>query len=97
MFSDAEWVQIEPLLHLMTRHVQTCRERTGASVEAAVERGYEWPVLAKHKELTGLDASDVGCIERHRLSDHGPPCRECGRLLRMKNSKKCYDCGNLVA
>lgn len=97
MLSESEWVQIEPLLRLMVNQTQRHREQTGANLEAALARGYEWPVLAKHKELTGRDASDAHCIWNHRLSEHGSPCVGCGRLLQTSSAKECYNCGTLVA
>ncbi len=97
MFSEPEWSVIEPLLRLMTGQLQKHRESTGASLEAALMRGYEWPVLAKHKKLTGREAVDVHCLWHHRLSDYGPTCASCGELLKTSDAKKCYNCGTLVA
>jgi rRNA maturation endonuclease Nob1 len=47
-------------------------------------------------ELTGCFESDANAIWHHRLSDYGPPCRACGRLLRTKRARVCAACGVAV-
>ena len=96
MLTDQEWEQIGPLLSEMTSRVQSYRERTGAALTEALRLGYEQPALAKYRELTGFEETNVNALWHHRLSDHGPPCRHCGKLLRTVAARRCYECGRDV-
>jgi hypothetical protein len=94
MLTDQEWEQIGALLSEMTSHVQSYRERTGATLPEALRRGFEEPALAKYRELTGFEETNVNALWHHRLSGHGPPCRHCGKLLRTAVARRCYECGS---
>ena len=66
----------------MVGHIQSYREKTGASLADSMKHGYEQPALEKYFELTGFRESNVNALWHHRLSKHGPPCPHCGKLLR---------------
>jgi hypothetical protein len=94
MLTDQEWEQVAPLLRQMTSQIQSYRERTGANLEAAIRLGYEQPALTKYRELTGFEETNVSALWHHRLSNYGPPCRHCGKLLRTDAARRCFECGH---
>ncbi len=93
MLTDAEWQEFGPFLTDMTAKIQAYRENTGATLVEALELGFEKPALAKYQEMTGFSESNVNALWHHRLSDHGPPCSCCGKLLRTAKAKRCLECG----
>jgi hypothetical protein len=96
MLDEAEWSQLAPLLSEMTSKIQRYRQDSGGSLEQAMQRKWSFAVLAKHFELTGVEERDVDALWYHRLDDYGPPCVNCGRLIRTKKAKLCAECGTAV-
>lgn len=94
MLDEAEWAELDPVLSSMIRHIQGYREKTGASLADAVKLGHEQPALDKYFELTGFRESNVNALWHHRLSQHGPPCSCCGKLLRTSRAARCVECGH---
>jgi hypothetical protein len=93
MFNESEWPAISRELTLMTKSSQTLRETAGATLDEALKTRHDGPLLAKHLELTGLHATSGDALWHHRLIDFGPPCANCGRLLRTTRAKICAECG----
>jgi hypothetical protein len=93
---EPEWAQLGPLLADMTKHIQKFRETHSASLKEAVKQGYEQPALDMYFRLTGFRETNVAALWHHRLDQYGPPCRNCGRLLRTKRSAFCAECGATV-
>lgn len=52
------------------------------------------PLKDAYEKLIGLrfDGDDRKVIMHYRASFYGPPCPHCGRLLRNKNAKQCFEC-----
>src|ERR1700733_7049764 len=70
----------------MDHHIQKFRETHSASLKEAVKQGYEQPALDMYFRLTGFRETNVAALWHHRLDQYGPPCRNCGRLLRTKRA-----------
>jgi len=94
MLDEAEWAELAPFLSPIINRIQSYREQTGASLSDATKLGYEQPALAKYFELSGFRESNVNALWHHRLSQHGPPCPHCGKLLRTNRSARCVECGS---
>ncbi len=61
---------------------------------AATSHGDRRPLaLAAYERITGLKESNFNAIFHHRISQHGPPCPRCGKVLRTKTAYKCFECG----
>jgi hypothetical protein len=93
---EAEWPRLGPLLTDMTEHIQRYREAKSASLAEAVKQGYEAPALEMFYRLTGFRETNAAALWHHRLDQYGPPCRNCGRLLRTKRARFCAECGATV-
>jgi len=93
MLTDTEWQELGPFLTDMTSKIQAYRETTGATLAESLALGFEKPALTKYQEMTGFSESNVNALWHHRLSDHGPPCRYCGKLLRTTTARRCLECG----
>jgi hypothetical protein len=52
------------------------------------------PLQDAYEKLTGLkfQGDDPKVIMHYRMSFYGSPCPHCGRLLRNKNAKQCFEC-----
>jgi hypothetical protein len=93
MLDESEWADLAPFLSSMVAHIQDYREKTGAPLADALKLGYEQPALDKYFELTGFRESNVNALWHHRLSQHGPACPSCGKLLRTARATRCVECG----
>jgi len=85
-------------------HVDALRERSFRDRAELELKGFEQvralltPAVERYVELTG---EDVGTnpnywwyvVLKHRLSEIGCPCRECGRPLRTPRARVCANCG----
>ena len=54
-------------------------------------------VLQRYFEVTGFQETNANAIWHHRLSQYGPPCQNCGKLLRTPRAKMCAACGTAVS
>ena len=93
MLTAAEWQDFAPFMRDVTQKIQSFRETTGASLDEAIKLGFEAPALDQYFAITGFRESNWNAIWHHQLSDHGPPCRFCGKLLRTAKAKRCVECG----
>src|SRR5215510_14944825 len=93
MLDEAEWAQLAPLLSHVNDRVKTYRERTGSSLEVALKQGIQRIALDKYQELTGFRETNFNALWHHRLSNYGPPCEECGKLMRTTVARFCAECG----
>jgi hypothetical protein len=53
-------------------------------------------VLDEYERLTGYKETNYNALFHHRISDHGPPCPRCGKVLRTPVAYKCFECGHVV-
>jgi len=59
----------------------------------AKDRARGQGALTRYFEITGVRETNVNAIWHHRLSQFGPPCPSCGKLLRTPRAKLCAACG----
>ncbi len=91
---EDEWEIIAPYLNDDLEQVKQTRKQTGIGIREAINKTS--PVsLSKFRELTGESIEDFNVIYHHRLSDYGPECKKCGRLLRTPAALFCADCGTI--
>src|SRR5262249_2033741 len=50
-------------------------------------------ILRRYFEITGFEETNANAIFHHLLSQYGPPCSNCGKLLRTPRAKLCAACG----
>ena len=55
-----------------------------------IERG-EW-ALRKYHEITGFLETNVAAVAHHIISHYGPPCPNCGKVLRTAIASRCFEC-----
>ncbi len=90
--NEDEWEIIAPYLTDDLELVKQTRKQTGIGIKEAIDK--TCPVsLIKFRELTGESVEDFNLIYHHRLSNYGPECKKCGRLLRTPAAQFCADCG----
>jgi len=97
MLDEQEWAQLVPLLTHVLDRARTYRDRTGASLEVALEQGIQRVALDKYRELTGFPATNFNALWHHRLAHYGPPCQACGKLIRTKVARFCAECGHVTS
>ena len=93
MLDEHEWAQLVPLLTHVLDRAQTYRDRTGASPQVALEQGIYRLALDKYRELTGHVETNFNALWHHRLANYGPPCQQCGKLMRTRVARFCAECG----
>jgi hypothetical protein len=79
MLDEQEWEQVLP--HLESR------------LRSGLRDVYGQGALTRYFEITGFRETNVNAIWHHRLSQFGPPCPSCGKLLRTPRAKLCAECG----
>lgn len=50
-------------------------------------------MLAEFERLTGYTETCFNALFHHVISGHGPPCPQCGKVLRTQVAYKCFECG----
>lgn len=54
------------------------------------------PLLATYEKMTGFHETNANAIMHHRISQYGPPCPCCEKVLRTAITTKCFECGFVV-
>jgi hypothetical protein len=52
------------------------------------------PLLEYYESVTGFKETVPNAIMHHRISEHGPPCENCGKPYRTPKASFCAACGN---
>jgi hypothetical protein len=92
MLDEAEYATARDLFRGEMRATKEFRERWTISLkDASIEERFR-PLLAWYEELTGFHEANVNAILHHRLSQYGPPCRQCAKPLRTPQAKLCGAC-----
>jgi hypothetical protein len=55
------------------------------------------PALGEYERLTGIKETNINAALHHRVSLHGPPCKQCGKPLRTDRASFCAACGSKIA
>ena len=95
MLNEKEWAKLAPLLDGAISDFKEARRATGMGLaEARASSVFGARALARYRELTGFDETNVNALHHHRLSLHGLPCAACGKPLRTLRAKLCLACGH---
>jgi hypothetical protein len=54
------------------------------------------PLIDMHEKMTGVRETNQEEIRKHRITDFGPLCQKCGKVLRSSKAVKCYECGRVA-
>lgn len=63
---------------------------------ALVESKTRQEALAEFNRLTGFNETNINAVWHHRISLYGPPCPQCGKVLRTPVAFKCFECGYIL-
>src|SRR6185312_9345520 len=66
-----------------------------AQFEAASPDGRR-ELLDGYERLTGYKGTVFNAVLHHRIAMYGPPCPQCGKVLRTPIAYKCFECGHIV-
>lgn len=99
LLDDRSATELDSLLKAFIKDVQAYRGAHRASLEQAY-KAVACPVVDRYRELTGDDPVTEGDAEHslafhlvdHRPGHFGPPCWNCGRLLRTPGAGYCPEC-----
>jgi hypothetical protein len=92
MLDENEWPQLAGPLGNLIDLIKQLRKEQGLTLpEATKVAGRE--ALARFRDLTGYDETNVNALWHHRLNLFGPPCATCGKPLRTPRAKHCAACG----
>jgi hypothetical protein len=96
MLDESEWLQLAPLMYRTLGNSGPHVRPRAALPDSDLDRTCA-AARAKYRELTGYDETQVAAIWHHQLRLYGPPCANCGRLLRTANARYCSGCGAFAA
>jgi len=94
MLDEREWQELEPLLVVSLEDVQRYRAEHACSLSEASTKGLGRAALAKYREITGFEETNINALWHHRLLRYGPACTACGKPLRTPRASFCAACGS---
>lgn len=88
MLDEAEWSQAYPMFEA------TLKAQKDEARDTAL-RNYE-VLCAELERVFGAAPDDpmMPFWHNHRLAHFGPPCQNCGKVLRTPFANKCVECGS---
>ena len=92
MLDEREWQQIGAPGGNLIQAMKDYQSRHGVTLAVAKEEAPK-EVLARYKNLTGFDETNVNALAHHRVAIYGPPCSACGKPLRTPVARRCVECG----
>ena len=92
MLDEEEFARVEALWRMAFHDRERLKREHGVSLRDGIEALFR-PMREEYERITGWPDVPQGAILHHRLSLYGPPCRECGRLLRTPQARWCAGCG----
>lgn len=92
MLDERDWQQIGAPEGNMIQVMKDYQERHSVSLAVAKEEAPK-EILARYKDLTGFEETDVYALYHHRIELYGPPCSVCGKPLRTPVARRCVECG----
>jgi len=92
LLEEEEWAVMEELLRIGLEATKRYREEHGSSLaDTPISPTYREAVI-EYRKMTGFHEADPDVIWHHRLSDYGPPCKNCGKPLRSSSARRCFEC-----
>jgi hypothetical protein len=92
MLDEEEFARVEALWRMAFHDRGRLRREHGVSLGDGIEALFR-PMREEYERITGRADVPQGAILHHRISLYGPPCRECGQLLRTPRASWCAACG----
>ena len=96
-FDEEEWRLLKPIATQRLHAIKVYRSRHQCSVSVATAAVDSLPKFRELPLLAGDPAANPTDLWHHRLATHGPPCKNCGKLLRTPRASRCVECGVAVA
>lgn len=93
MLDEDEFAVVSDVYRQSTKAAKEFRKDTGASLEEMKLQNFFEPVCETYEQLTGERLDDADHILKHCIAKYGPPCANCGRVLRTPEASKCFECG----
>ena len=94
MLTEPEWELVAPHLRDAIAQIKRYREEHRCSMLEARKSGFGRRALEVYEQLTGFRETFAESLYHHRLSQFGPPCEKCDRLLRTPRARTCVECGH---
>ena len=94
MLDEDEYAEVRALYSQCMRATQEFRQAHGIPLESADMSDRFRPVCDAYERMTGMKETVANAIMHHRIAQYGPPCTQCGRVLRTPQSSKCLECGH---
>lgn len=94
MLDESEFERVDRLLHDGIQATKAFRQRHGVPLEGVPKERLFQPALDEYERLTGFHETNANALYHHRISLYGPPCEQCGKVLRTPVASKCFECGH---
>lgn len=94
MLDEDEYAEIRALYGQCMDATKEFREAHDIPLDAVDSSELFRPVCDAYERMTGMKETVANAIMHHRIAQYGPPCNQCGRVLRTPKSSKCLECGH---
>ncbi len=94
MMDEAEYKEMMTIYSSCVASLKSYRSNQMATLEEAETNTDAFRPLQEwvHLRLGKIDYA-IEELRHHRLSDFGPPCKQCGHPLRTPRARRCANCG----
>lgn len=96
MLDEDEYAEVHALYGQCMKATKEFREKHYVPLDAVDPKVLFKPVCDAYERMTGMKETVANAIMHHRIAHYGPPCKNCGRVLRTPQASKCFECGHSV-
>jgi hypothetical protein len=96
MLDEDEYAIISELYSQGIRARKEFRQKHNLRLEDLPIHDSFLPMLDAYEKMTGFRETNEHAIMHYRISEYGPPCPCCEKVLRTVKASKCFECGYIV-
>ncbi len=93
LLDDSEFASVQLAYATSTQNLRDLAAARGWNHAKARHAELFLPVFDEYERITGVRVQLLQTALHHDLSNFGPVCADCGRLLRTPRAKHCAECG----
>lgn len=93
MLDEDEYEEVRALYSQCMKATKEFRQEHGIPLGKVDMKERFKPVCDAYERMTGMKETVANAVMHHRIAQYGPPCKNCGRVLRTPKASKCFACG----
>lgn len=95
MLDDVEFERVRSIGQECARDTKEFRRKYNLPLSAIDLATRFRPMLDEYEKITGFRETNPNAVWHHCISQYGPPCANCGHILRTPVASKCFECGHV--